>query len=77
MKYADYFYLSSARPDRNWIKLEWIEYTFAHPLKEIIQADGRIQRWAWIEEVERYLRIVVLPDRETIFNAFFDRRFTP
>ena len=77
MKYADYFYIVSARPDRNWIKLEWIEYTFAHPSKEVIQADGRIQRWAWIEEVGRYLRIVVLPDGETIFNAFFDRRFKP
>ena len=77
MKYADYFYIVSTCPDRNWIKLEWIEYAFAHPLKEVIWADGRIQRWAWIEEVGRYLRIVVLPDRETIFNAFFDRRFKP
>ena len=25
----------------------------------------------------RYLRVVLLPDRETVHNAFFDRSFTP
>jgi len=25
----------------------------------------------------RFLRVVLLPDGETIHNAFFDRRFTP
>jgi len=25
----------------------------------------------------RFLRVVLLPDCETIHNAFFDRRFTP
>jgi hypothetical protein len=25
----------------------------------------------------RYLRVILLPDRETVHNAFFDRRFRP
>ena len=47
-------------------------------LREEVQADGRIRRWVKIEEMEgRYLRVILLPDRETVHNAFFDRRFEP
>ena len=47
-------------------------------MREAIQADGRIRRWAPIEEMEgRYLRVVLLPDGETVHNAFFDRSFEP
>ena len=63
------------RPDRKNIKLEWIEYVFEHPEKEDIQFDGRIRKWAKIDEVQKYLRIVVLEDKKTIHNAFFDRSF--
>ena len=50
----------------------------SNPLREQIQADGRIRRWVKIEEMEgRYLRVVLLPDGETVHNAFFDRRFEP
>jgi len=57
---------------------EWLERAIANPLREQIQADGRIRRWVKIEEMERrYLRVVLLADGETIHNAFFDRRFEP
>ena len=49
-----------------------------HPVREVIQADGRIRRWARIEAMEgRFLRVVLLPDGETVHNAFFDRSFEP
>jgi hypothetical protein len=45
-------------------------------VKEVIQEDGRVRRWAPIEEVDgRYLRVILLSDRETVHNAFFDRAF--
>jgi hypothetical protein len=48
------------------------------PVKEVIQQDGRIHRWAPIQETEgRYVRVILLPDRETIHNVFFDRGFMP
>ena len=48
-----------------------------HAVKELIQFDGRIRRWAPIDEAGgRYLRVVLLQDGETVHNAFFDRRFT-
>jgi hypothetical protein len=58
------------------IKLEWIQFVFDNPIKEVIQSDGRIRRWAKIPEADnRYLRVVILEDGETIHNAFFDRSF--
>ncbi len=60
------------------IRLEWIQHVIQHPVREVIQADGRIRRWAPIPEMEgRYLCVVLLADRETVHNAFFDRSFTP
>ena len=60
------------------IREEWIQHVVEHPMREVIQADGRIRRWASIEQMEgRYLRVVLLPDGETVHNAFFDRSFEP
>lgn len=78
MKFTKYFEAMRSRPDRAMIKLEWIRQAIEHPVKETIQRDGRIRRWAPIEEMEgRYLRVILLPDGETVHNAFFDRSFTP
>ena len=60
------------------VRVEWIQHVVEHPMREVIQADGRIRRWASIEQMEgRYLRVVLLPDGETVHNAFFDRSFEP
>jgi len=60
------------------IQEEWIQRVIGHPAKEVIQQDGRIRRRAPIAEMEgKYLRVVLLPDGETVHNAFFDRRLTP
>jgi hypothetical protein len=66
------------RPDEALILDEWIERAINSPIREHVQRDGRIRRWALIPEMDnRYLRVVLLPDGETIHNAFFDRRFLP
>lgn len=76
MKLTRYFEEMRLRPDRAIIKLEWISYVIENPAKEVVQKDGRIRLWAPIEEMEgRYLRVILLEDRETVHNAFFDRRF--
>jgi hypothetical protein len=57
---------------------EWIQYVVDHPVRETIQDDGRIRRWASIAEAGgKYLRVILLPDGATVHNAFFDRGFTP
>lgn len=78
MKTTRYFEALRIRPDRAAIRDEWIERAIRAPVKEAIQADGRIRRWVQIPEAEnRFLRVVLLPDGETVHNAFFDRRFAP
>ena len=78
MKTTLYFDALRTRADRAAIRDEWIERAMRSPVKEVIQADGRIRRWVLIPEAEsRYLRVVLLPDGETVHNAFFDRRFVP
>ena len=46
-----------------------------YPVKTEIQSDGRIKIWAKIKEVDKYLRVILLEDGETVHNAFFDRTF--
>ena len=76
MKFTQYFVHVRRRPDRLDIRDEWIEHVIARPEAELRQADGRIRLWARIPQVGgRYLRVVLIEDRETIHNAFFDRRF--
>ncbi len=78
MKFTQYFEVLRKRPDRAIIRDEWVEYVIDHPVKEVIQEDGRIRRWAPISEMDgKYLRVVLLPDGETVHNAFFDRSFEP
>ncbi len=63
------------RSDRAFIRDEWIEFVVQNPIKEECQFDGRIRKWAKIKEINKYLRIILLEDGETVHNAFFDRLF--
>ncbi|MBC7784818.1 MAG: hypothetical protein H7144_13350 [Burkholderiales bacterium] len=78
MKTTDYFVFIRQRPDRAWIKLEWIQRAIDSPVRQEIQSDGRIRRWVAISEAGgRYLRVILLDDGVTVHNAFFDRSFVP
>lgn len=64
------------RSDRAAIEDEWIERVIAAPASRSVQPDGRIRLWARISEMDnRFLRVILLEDGETVHNAFFDRRF--
>jgi hypothetical protein len=77
VKFTRYFETLRSRPDRAIITDAWIRVVIDHPVKEVIQEDGRIRRWAQIDEAEgKYLRVILLADGETVHNAFFDRSFT-
>ena len=75
MKTTEHFQYMRKRKDRAIIKEEWIEFVVNNPDKQEIQFDGRIRRWAKIEEVDKYLRVILLEDGQTIHNAFFERSF--
>ena len=78
VKVTQYFHAMRLRPDRAFIRDEWILRAIHSPVREVVQQDGRIRRWAPIPEMDgRFLRVILLPDGETVHNAFFDRSFTP
>jgi len=78
VKFTQYFLMTRMRPDRALIRDEWIELAISSPVREHIQADGRIRRWAKVPEMgDKYLRVVLLQDGQTVHNAFFDGRFQP
>lgn len=75
MKTTKYFDFRRQKPDRKDIKDEWIERLINSPSKTEVQSDGRKKIWGKIEEVNKYLRVILLDDGETVHNAFFDRTF--
>ena len=78
VKSTQYFQAIRSRPDRAMIRDGWILRVVEAPEREQIQEDGRIRRWGRIVEAAgRYLRVILLPDGETVHNAFFDRRYKP
>jgi hypothetical protein len=75
MKTTQYFDYTRRRPDRAAIRDEWIKFVIDRPEKIQIQSDGRIRKWAKIPSVDKYLRVILLEDGETVHNVFFDRSF--
>ncbi len=75
MKITRYFQYTRKRPDRILIKDDWIEFVINNPVRVEVQSDGRIRKWAKITEINKYLRVILLDDGETVHNAFFDRAF--
>ena len=75
MKTTQYFEYVRKRPDRAGIKEDWVRFVIENPERTETQSDGRIRKWAKIIEVDRYLRVILLEDGETVHNAFFDRSF--
>ena len=75
MKTTRYFDFRRKKPDRKDITDEWIKRVIDSPIRKEIQSDGRIKLWGKIDEVDKYLRVILLEDGETVHNAFFDRSF--
>jgi len=75
MKFTQYFLYTKKRADRSCIKEEWIRNAVDNPLSTKVQKDGRIRKWIYVKEVDKYLRVILLSDGATVHNAFFDRTF--
>ena len=75
MNFTQYFLHTWQREDRKRIRREWIEKAINSPAHTEKQADGRFRHWYWVEQEQKYLRIILLADGETVHNAFFDRSF--
>jgi hypothetical protein len=76
MKQTEYF-KRRVLQDRPYIRLEWCEGAVREPEATEVQADGRVRYWRFVPELDKYLRVVTLEDRETLHNAFPDRPPNP
>jgi hypothetical protein len=65
-----------AKADRRWIDPADILRTLAQPVRRKRQADGRVRYWAYIPNLQRYIRVVTLADGETVHNGSKDADFT-
>jgi hypothetical protein len=61
--------------DRPEIKREWCERVRRNPIEVRQQGNGAFKMWGYIEEIGKYIRVIVLEDGETFENAFLDRRY--
>ena len=74
MKFSDHFefYSSKVRP---YLTKDLCERIVENPIKIKKQANGRTRYWGWSDTFNKYIRVVVLEDNETILTAHFDRNF--
>jgi len=59
------------------MKREWCLEAINFPDHTVLQDDGRLRYYKYIEEAQRFVRVITLEDGETVHNIFFDRRFKP
>jgi hypothetical protein len=72
-----YYYRRIARRKHYRVKIEWVIQALEERTHRQVQNDGRIRYWSYIEEANKWLRLVLLEDDETVYNAFFDKGFNP
>ena len=64
---------------RPYLSTSLIAAVLAAPLRQMVQADGRVRYWGRVlddrDGQQRMLRVVTLEDGETVHNAFFDRGY--
>lgn len=76
-KFTEYFENEVIRK-RPYLKKEWCIQVIENPIKVESQEHNRFRFWGSILELEgRILRVITLEDKQTIHNAFPDRRFKP
>jgi hypothetical protein len=62
MRCTQYFSFIRQRSDRAIIKEEWILDTIKKPIRTEVQSDGRIRKWRYIDEMGKYLRVILLEE---------------
>lgn len=74
MKYTKHFF-EDVLPKRPYLDNELLEEIICNQIKTETQDDKKIKIWGFSSKHNKYVRVVMLEDRETIHTAFFDRNF--
>jgi hypothetical protein len=63
------------QPDRERITLSMCEWAVRNPAASEPGRKGRTAYWGYVEDEDRYLKVIAEPDGEEIVTAHFDRGF--
>jgi hypothetical protein len=69
-------FIKDVQPKRQYLTLDILEQIICNPVKTEIQADNRTKFWGFSSVYNKFIRVVLLEDGETILTAFFDRDFS-
>lgn len=72
MKFTDYF---ERRRHDHKITQAHLHEALANEVHREVQPDGRIRVWGYVQDFNKYVRVMLLSDGETVHNAFPDRSF--
>lgn len=64
------YYETVPRHNHPGIRDEWVERVLNNPYHTEFQPDGRIRYYGYIDEAEKWLRVIV--DDGKLLNRFFD-----
>ena len=73
MKAVPYFYRAI---EKHGVRENEVRTALRNEVEREVQPGGRIRLWGWVAERGLHLRVILLPDGETLFNAFPDSNFT-
>ena len=74
MKFSEHF-TKDVHPKRPYLTIDLLEKILSKPIRVELQDDKRMKLWGFSSKYNKYIRIVLLEDGETIHTAFFDRNF--
>jgi len=74
MKFTNHF-INDVKPKRPYLDDELLSDIIENPIKKEIQEDNKIKLWGYSSKHNKYVRVILLEDGETIHTAFFDRNF--
>lgn len=74
MKFTNHF-INDVKPKRPYLVPELLSDIIENPIKKEIQDDNKIKLWGYSSKDNKYVRVILLEDGETIHTAFFDRNF--
>ena len=65
-----WYYENIVRRKHSEIRDEWVERVLDNPYHTEVQPNGRIRYYGYIDEAEKWLRVIV--DDGKLLNRFFD-----
>lgn len=74
MKFTTHF-IEDVMPKRPYLDTELLVGIINNPIRREIQDDNKIKLWSYSSKHNKYVRVILLEDGETIHTAFFDRNF--